>query len=69
MRINSDREHRILKKVRKLSAEQILQLEMFIDSLQEQEINSQLVSASKKMSEPSFNKVWHNSEDSVYDEL
>ena len=35
----------------------------------ETDFDSQLVVATQKLSEPAFNRVWDNSEDSVYDDL
>ncbi|GAB4530766.1 MAG: hypothetical protein Tsb0014_13720 [Pleurocapsa sp.] len=69
MEVKHNLENRVIEKVHQLSTEQILQVEKFIDSLQEDSLDSQLLFASAKMSEPVFEKVWDNSEDSDYDNL
>lgn len=60
-------EERILEKVRKLSVEQIVLLEQYIDCLEEED--GKLVAAAQKLSESVFDKIWNNSEDSEYDDL
>ncbi|PSF27850.1 toxin-antitoxin system, antitoxin component, Xre family protein [Aphanothece hegewaldii CCALA 016] len=62
-------ENRLLEKVQKLSVEQIQQLEQFIDSLNQQEIEQPLTIVSTKLSEPVFSRIWNNPEDAVYDNL
>ena len=69
MNVNQILEKRLLKKVKHLSFEQMQQVEDFIDSLNSENADKALILASTKLSESSFNKVWNNPEDAVYDEL
>ncbi|GBF79978.1 toxin-antitoxin system, antitoxin component, Xre family protein [Aphanothece sacrum] len=69
MTINNSLETRLIEKVKKLSWEQIQQVEQFIDSLNAEKTEQQLILSSTKLSESVFNKVWDNPEDAVYDDL
>ncbi len=69
MNVNQTVEKRLLKKVKHLSFEQMQQVEEFIDSLNSENSDKSLILASNQLSESSFNKVWDNPEDAVYDEL
>ncbi len=62
-------ENRLIEKVKKLSLEQIQQVEQFIDSLSQQTTEQQLTVAATKLSESVFNKIWDNPEDAEYDNL
>lgn len=62
-------EKRIIEKVKKLSVEQIQQVEQFIDSLSQEETEQQLTLISAKLSEPVFSRIWDNLEDADYDYL
>jgi DNA-binding transcriptional regulator YiaG len=69
MTTNKTLEHRLIAKVKKLSVEQIRQVEQFIDSLSQENTEQQLIHTYTKLSEPAFAKVWDNSEDADYDNL
>ena len=63
-------EQRLLEKIRKLPFDKIVELENFIDFLYQRANHSQdLVTASTKLSEASFAKIWDNPEDAAYDNL
>ena len=61
--------YRVIEKLDRLSVEQIQQVEQFIDSLQENDLDNRLVFASSKLAESSFEQVWNNDEDAEYDDL
>ncbi|MDJ0842807.1 toxin-antitoxin system, antitoxin component, Xre family protein [Crocosphaera sp.] len=69
MNVNQILEKRLLEKVKHLSFKQMQQVEEFIDSLNSENAEQALILASTQLSESSFNKVWDNPEDTVYDEL
>ncbi len=69
MKTNRNLENRIIEKIKKLPIEQVTQVEQFIDSLNEQNIDSQLTFTSTKVAESVFDKVWNNSQDADYDNL
>lgn len=64
-------EQRLLKKIRNLSSDKIIEVEEFIDFLYQRQTNSEqnLVMNAAKLSEASFSKVWDNPEDAEYDNL
>jgi hypothetical protein len=63
-------EQRILEKIRKLPFDKIVELENFIDFLYQRSNSSQdRITASTKLSEASFAKIWDNPEDAAYDTL
>lgn len=59
----------ILDKLQRLSPEKIAEVEDFVDFLQQRELERQVTQAAARLAEPSFQKVWDNSEDEVYDRL
>jgi len=59
----------ILDKLQRLSPEKIAEVEDFVDFLQQRELESQVTQAAARLAEPSFQKVWDNLEDGVYDRL
>ena len=69
MEVKNKLENRIRAKVNQLTVQQIEQVEQFIDSLTEKDLDTQLSSASSKMAESTFERVWNNSEDAEYDKL
>lgn len=69
MTSNNTLENRLIEKVRKLSVEQIQQVEQFIDSLSQDSTEQQLTLISTKLSESVFGKIWDNPEDADYDNL
>ena len=69
MTANNTLENRLMEKVKKLSVEQIQQVEQFIDSLTSEITERQLTQISTKLSESVFSKIWDNPEDAEYDNL
>ena len=69
MTTNNALENRLIEKVRKLSLDQIQQLEKFIDLLSQHETEQQITLTSSKLSESVFGKIWDNPEDADYDNL
>jgi hypothetical protein len=64
-------EQRLIEKIRKLSSTRIVEIEDFIDFLAQRESqpDANLTTASAKLSEASFAKIWDNPEDAAYDHL
>ncbi len=56
------------EKIMHLTEEQLAEVDNFVESLQLREHNA-LVSASMALSERSFEAIWSNPEDDVYDSL
>lgn len=69
--MNLEIEQRLLAKIRRLPANRILQVEDFIDFLNDRDLKSDqdLIHSAAKLAEPSFAKVWDNAEDAAYDNL
>ena len=65
----SEIERIILEKIRMLPPDKIDEVDDFIDFISRKGRNSQLLQSAARMSENSFNKVWDNCEDDVYDRL
>ena len=59
----------IMDKLQRLSPEKIAEVEDFVDFLQQRELENQMTQAAAQVAEPSFQNVWDNSEDAVYDRL
>ena len=59
----------IMDKLQRLSPEKIAKVEDFVDFLQQRELENQMTQAAAQVAEPSFQSVWDNSEDAVYDRL
>ncbi len=62
-------EKRLITKVQQLSLQQLQQVEQFIDLLNSKKTDQSLTLAFTQLSESSFNQVWDNLEDAVYDDL
>ena len=60
MTANSSLENRLIEKVKKLSVEQIQEVENFIDALSQGNRDRQLTVVSTKLSESVFAKIWIN---------
>jgi len=58
----------VIKKLEHLSPERVHEVEDFIDFLNQKD-QDQLVKAAQMTAEPSFQEVWDNQEDSIYDRL
>ncbi|NEO36621.1 MAG: toxin-antitoxin system, antitoxin component, Xre family protein [Moorea sp. SIOASIH] len=69
MRANSTLENRLIEKLKKLSLEQIQQVENLIDALSQDNTERELTVLSTKLSESVFAKIWDNPEDAEYDNL
>ena len=65
----NEQEKMLIEKIRTLSPEKISQIIDFADFLSKQDNEHRLTQAAKKLAEPTFKKVWDNSEDAVYDNL
>lgn len=61
-------ENNLIDKIRHLPAQRQAEVENFVDFLFQQE-EQKLVRSAMKLSEKSFEKIWDNDEDAVYDEL
>lgn len=57
----------LLEKLSRLPLDRVAEVEDFIDFLSQRDTDRQLVHAASAASEASFNKVWANPEDDVYD--
>ncbi|MEH2142480.1 toxin-antitoxin system, antitoxin component, Xre family protein [Nostoc sp.] len=62
-------EQRLLEKIRQLPPEQVLLVEDFINSLDQQNTEYSLTFAAAKLSEPVLLKIWDNPDDAEYDTL
>lgn len=62
-------EQRLLKKIRGLPPEKIVEIEDFVDFLNQREEDRRLARAATRVSEAPFKKVWDNPEDADYDRL
>ena len=62
-------EQRILEKIRLLPHEKVIEVEDFIDFLNQRNADHSLTLAATKLAEPALEKIWDNPEDAVYDEL
>ncbi|MEH2412268.1 toxin-antitoxin system, antitoxin component, Xre family protein [Nostoc sp.] len=69
MQAYSISEQRLLEKIQKLPPEQVLLVEDFIDSLDQQNTDHSLTFAAAKLSEPLLLKIWDNPDDAEYDKL
>ncbi len=65
----SEIERIILEKIRMLPPDKIDEVDDFIDFISRKGRDSRLLQSAARMSENSFNKVWDNCEDDVYDRL
>ena len=59
----------IIQKIRGLSPDKIAEVINFIDFLSERYKENQIIKASNKLSEKTFQEAWENSEDDDYDNL
>ncbi len=63
------REQQLINKLRTLPPEKIAVVEDFIEFLRQRDDDRLLTTASARLSEKSFHKVWDNPEDAEYDNL
>jgi len=59
----------ILRKLRSLPPEKLVEVEDFVDFLRHRDEDGKLSSAASRLSEDAFRKVWDNPEDADYDRL
>jgi hypothetical protein len=59
----------IIEKLNALTPERIAEVEDFVDFLHQREHDRQLTFAISRAAESSFQKVWDNPDDAVYDSL
>jgi hypothetical protein len=62
-------EQRILEKIRQLPHEKVIEVEDFIDFLNQRNADRSLALAATKLAESALEKIWDNPEDAVYDDL
>lgn len=62
-------EEEILAKIRGLPPDKLAEVEDFIDFLRQRTEERKLVSATTRLSEDAFRKVWDNPDDADYDRL
>lgn len=60
---------RIIKEIDKLPENMLIEIYDFVKFLEMKKEKELLTSASQKISEESFDKIWNNEEDSIYDKL
>jgi hypothetical protein len=61
-------ENILFEKIKVLPPQKIAEVVDFVDFLMQRE-DQKLVQSAMKLSQDSFNKVWDNDEDAIYDEL
>ncbi len=59
----------LMEKIQILPPEKIAEVEDFVDFLQQRSERQHLTRTATKLSEVSFQKIWDNPDDAVYDEL
>ncbi|MCP4896162.1 MAG: DUF2281 domain-containing protein [bacterium] len=59
----------LIEKIRSLPPDKAVEVEDFVDFLHRREDHRQLADATAKLSETSFQRVWDNPDDAVYDQL
>jgi hypothetical protein len=59
----------LIEKIQILPPEKIAEVEAFVDFLQQRSERQRLTQTATKLSEVSFQKIWDNPDDAVYDEL
>ncbi len=59
----------LLDKLDQLPPERVAEVEDFVDFLRHKDQDRCLTQAATKVAEPSFQKIWDNPDDAVYDTL
>lgn len=62
-------EQPLIQKLRDLPPERLAEVEDFVDFLRQRDDDRRLTQAAAQLSEASFQKIWDNDEDAVYDDL
>jgi hypothetical protein len=65
----SEKEQEIFTKIHQLSFSQMIEVEKFIDLLQQGYDDRKTSLAATKLSEQAFAQAWDNSDDAIYDNL
>lgn len=65
----SEHEQTLIKKIRSLAPEKVVQVEDFVDFLSQRNVDHYLTQAAARLSENVFQKIWDNPEDAEYDRL
>ena len=68
MRLNEQQSKRLIEKLQTLPRERIKEVEDFIDFLVQRQEQG-LTDTAMRLSEPSFEEIWDNPEDDIYDKL
>jgi len=69
MKADDSLKQRLVQKINRMSIEQILLIEKFIDSLAQKDSDRMLTLAAAKLAEPALLKIWDNPDDAEYDQL
>ncbi|RPI75937.1 MAG: toxin-antitoxin system, antitoxin component, Xre family protein [Desulfobacteraceae bacterium] len=67
--IISSQEQTLIKKIRTLTPERIVEVENFVDFLRHRNEEIRLTHSLSLLSEATFQKIWDNPEDADYDRL
>ena len=59
----------LVEKLRRLPPERLAEVEDFVDFISQRDADRQLIRAAARAAEPTFEKVWANPEDDVYDHV
>ena len=62
-------EQPLIQKLRDLPPERLAEVEDFVDFLLQRDDDRRLTQGAAQLSEASFQKIWDNDEDAVYDDL
>ncbi len=62
-------EQALIQKLQELRPERLAEVEDFVDFLRQRDDDRRLTQAAIRLSEASFQKIWDNDEDAVYDDL
>jgi len=62
-------EQPLIQKLGDLPRETLAEVENFVDFLRQRDDDRRLTQAAARLSEASFQKIWDNDEDAVYDDL
>ncbi len=67
--LTDDQVATLIEKIRILPPEKLVEVEDFVDFLQQREEDRHLTRSATKLSEAAFHKVWDNPDDADYDQL
>jgi hypothetical protein len=69
MQTFSSNEQQLIEKIRALPLSQRIEVEDFVDFLNQRRDDRQMVLSATQLSEPAFARIWDNPEDAAYDDL